>query len=146
MFSWNNSFGKSKVAFFLLREQRGFFPQYLCTYNQFGLLGGIHLPKWWILEGCIIRGVTFLTEFMLIRETEKGLFWEDYVVEFRRNSVILMDVNWMHCQTIKLSLLSPMLWLIMCKLLYFTKWQVCMCVLLLDTAKSHVEVWTQVKN
>lgn len=74
---------------------------------------------------------------------------EDYVVEFRRNSVILMDVNWMHCQTIKLSLLSPMLWLIMCKLLYAVFHQmagVYMCVLLLDTAKSHVEVWTQVKN
>lgn len=69
---------------------------------------------------------------------------EDYVFEFRRNFVFLMDVNWMHCQTIKLSLLSSMLWLIMCKLLDLTIWQVC--VLLLDTAKSHVEVWTQVKN
>lgn len=126
MFSWNNSFGKSKVAFSFKRTKRVVFPQY---YNQFGLLG-VHLPKWWIVKGCIIRGVTFLTTVTSCwsRETEEGLFLEDYVFAFRRNSVFLMDVNWMHCQTIKLSLLSSMLWLIMCKLLDFTIWQVCICV------------------
>lgn len=114
------------MAFSFKRTKRVVFPQYLCTYNQFGLLGG---PSAKMMNRKRVHDQHEVSQKgNTSRETEEGLFLEDYVFEFRRNSVFLMDVNWMHCQTIKLSLLSSMLWLIMCKLLDLTIWQVCICV------------------
>lgn len=57
---------ESQRWLFLLREQRRLFFPNICVLTINLDFWGVHLPKWWIVKGCIIRGVTFLTNFMLI--------------------------------------------------------------------------------